>query len=222
MNKAFTGQFIFAILMFCMTQSSISQINMPIRADSSNSKDAWVWSLPKADTVNFGENNLYNGGLNNVIRSEAWKWYGRVEVDTIRSFLYFDLSQIPKNASIIEAKLSLFYYANPGFTPQLGANSILIIIVLESWKENTVTWQNQPKTSSHNEVIVPPSDSLNQSYLDIDVRNIVQEWIYFPEHNFGFLIRLLKESEFNGCTFASSEHPEQLLRPYLEITYISP
>ena len=75
---------------------------------NNNVKDAWIWSYDPAENVNFGEANANNNGLNNVIRSECWKW--GTPHDTIRGLLDFDLSSIPDSANIVDAKLSLFYF----------------------------------------------------------------------------------------------------------------
>lgn len=184
-------------------------------------RDAWIWSHPRAAAVNFGVPSEGNGGLHNVIRAEVWKW-GRSESDTIRALLAFDLGELPEGAIVLSARLKLSFYANDGFTPHLGDNALVISRVTAPWREDAVTWSNQPPATEHNAVRVGPSSDPRQDYPDIDLRNIVQEWAYFPGSNHGVMLRLEREREFNGVTFASGDHSSAALRPLLVITYYRP
>lgn len=178
-------------------------------------KDAWIWSYDPFEDVNFGESNTSNQGLNNVIRSEVWVW--DTGADTIRGVLDFDLSSIPLNATIVEAKLSLFYYANTGFTQQEGENKILIQRITENWSETNITWNNQPKTTILNQVSLAKSDSSTQNYLDINVTDLVNDMI--DSAGYGFMFKMENEVIYKGLSFASSEHSNTSLHPKLEIVY---
>ena len=207
-----------SILLFAIT---LSADEMTLQPNGDEGKDAWVWSFEPAREINFGVENDSNLGLHNVLRAEVWKWGGKEESDTIRGLLSFDLSAIPSNASVVEAKLSLYFYSNPGYTPQLGNNEFLIQRIIEDWSEEKVTWENQPSTTAHNQITVPASNTIDQDYIGLDVRNLVQELVYFPQKNHGFMLRLKSEVEFNGVTFASSEHTDSSKRPRLYIKYIT-
>ncbi len=210
--------FIFFITIYV---NSLAQINtFVIQPDSTDGFDAWIWSFEPAREINFGSWNGINYNLHNVIRAEVWKWSGKETPDTIRGLLKFDLSDIPRSASIFEAKLSLYFFANEGFTPQLGNNEISIQRLVEGWSEDSVTWNNQPETSDRNKIVLEKSTSMDQDYLEIDIRNLVQEMVYFPEKNFGVMIKLLNEIEYSGVTFASSNHKDKAKHPKLLVKFI--
>ncbi len=213
-------KYIFTLFVLIFSLSNAQYKELILQPGEKDGTDAWVWSFDPAREVNLGEKNESNGGLNNVLRAEVWKWGGKSESDTIRGLIKFDLSEIPKKSSVIEAKLSLYYFANEGFTPQLGNNEVLIRRVSEAWDESKVNWVNQPAATEHNQILVPATTSQNQDYIDIDVRNLVQEMVYFPENNFGFLLKLKSEVEFNGVSFASSENEDKTKHPKLVIKYI--
>lgn len=203
------------------TANLFAQKEVVYQPDSLKGIDAWIWSFDPAKSINFGSRNESNYGMHNVLRAEVWKWGGKEQPDTIRGLIKFDLSDIPQKASIIEARLSLYFYANPGFTPQLGDNELLIQRITEDWDEDDVNWLNQPLSTEHNQIKVEKSSKQEQDYLNIDIRNLVQEMVYFPEKNYGFLLRLEREKEFNGLTFASSDHNDSSKHPKLYIKYIS-
>lgn len=201
---------------------AFAQTTLTLQPDSTEGKDAWVWSFQPARGINLGVANGQNQGLHNVLRAEVWKWGGLATPDTIRGLLQFDLSSIPKSAIVLEAKLSLFFYANPGFTPQIGENTMAIHPITEAWHEGEVTWLNQPAFDAHRPLIIPASTAPEQDYLDLDVRNLVQEMIYFPDANHGFMLRLRDERPYHGVTFASSDHTDSSKHPKLVIVYRAP
>ena len=205
--------------MFLQEANSQTIQTLTLQPGPDDGKDAWVWSGERTKDANFGIEQSYNQGLHNVIRAEVWKWFGQSESDTIRSFIHFDLSGIPDNSIVIEATLSLYYYANPGFTPQLGENSFEITLVREAWEEDIITWTNQPKVKDDFKVRVDKSSELDQSYLNIDIRNLIQEIVYVPSENNGMRLALVQELPYNGLTFASSDHADAGLRPKLSVRY---
>lgn len=204
------------------TMPAMAQHTLDLQPDSTAGIDAWIWSFGPARSINFGVYNAQNRGFHNVLRAEVWKWGGLATPDTIRALLRFDLSSIPQNAIVLDAKLSLFYYANPGFTPQIGDNAMLIQPITAPWSEADVTWANQPTADSTRALRIPASTAPDQDYIDLDVRNLVQEMVYFPDANYGFMLRLVHEHPYHGLTFASSDHPDVAQHPRLVIRYRSP
>lgn len=207
---------------FGVTLPVSAQTTLTLQPDSTAGKDAWIWSFQPARQINLGVTNGQNRGLHNVLRAEVWKWGGLATPDTIRALLQFDLSAIPRNAIVLEAKLSLYFYANPGFTPQIGENAMTIHPITETWEEGEVTWMHQPAFSEHEATYIPASTTPNQDYLDLDVRNLVQEMVYFPDANHGFMLRLQEERPYHGLTFASSDHADASKHPKLVIVYSAP
>ncbi|MCH2232935.1 MAG: DNRLRE domain-containing protein [Crocinitomicaceae bacterium] len=178
-------------------------------------KDAYVFSWSLFEDVNFGEANAFNGGAVDVIRVRTGFW--SAEADTIRGLLSFDLSGIPVDATILDAKLSL-YYPTDAANVHSGANDLLIQRISENWSETGVTWLNQPIVSTMNEVNLPASTLENEDYPNIEVTSLVQDMIDNPGSD-GFLLRMAEEVPSNELIYASTEHPDSFLHPTLLITY---
>jgi hypothetical protein len=93
--------------------------------------------------------------------------------------------------------------------------------VVEPWEENLVTWNKTPKTIESNQVFISPFIK-NANFIDIDVTRIfVQPANTDPAvyQNFGMLFKLVPEDKWPGFRFASSDHPEAVLRPKLTVYY---
>ncbi len=139
---------------------------------------------------------------------------------TDRSFIQFDLGQIPPGAQIVSAQLNLYAHPNPATAspPMQGtANECLIQRVLSSWDENTITWNNQPATTPVNQVSLAQSLSAYQNHTNIDVKWMVIDMM--ANGNYGFMLRLANETPYNGKIFASSDHPDPNYHPSLEVCY---
>lgn len=55
-----------------------------------------------------------------------------------RSYVRFDLSSIPHDATVLEARIELFYHLCDGI------DSIAVYPAARSWNASTLTWNNQP------------------------------------------------------------------------------
>lgn len=207
------------VLLVCA--STYAQNTISLQPGATNGKDAWVWSYQPADNVNFGTANSSNGGLHNVVRAESWEWDTGV-ADTIRGLIEFDLSGIPANATIIDAKLSLYFFSNLNFTQQVGDNVMVIERIISNWSESAVTWNNQPQTTTANQILLPRSTSATQDYLDMDVTLLVSDMLQNANNSFGFMLKMQNETPFRGLSFASSDHTDATKHPKLEITYTVP
>ncbi len=82
-----------------------------------------------------------------------------------------------------------------------------------------VTWNNQPITTTENEVFLSESSSSFQDYLNIDVTNLIEDMIADPTNSHGFLLKLLDEQHYRKMVFASSGHSNSNLHPKLEVCY---
>ncbi len=139
-----------------------------------------------------------------------------------RSLLDFDLSMIPQNSVILNARLSLYYVClEPTYIPQTGENESYLQLITEEWDEQTVTWNNQPLTTTEDQVYLPRSTEPEQDYTNIDVTVPVSKIVSEPVNYHGLMLRLINEYPYNCLLFASGdylENPE--LRPELEIIYV--
>jgi hypothetical protein len=89
--------------------------------------------------------------------------------------------------------------------------------ITSPWTED-VSWNNQPTTTSQNEVTLAQDTTPYQDY-NLDVSSLIQDFIANPDSSFGFLLKLTTESPYRLLAFASSDHPNADLHPILEICY---
>lgn len=176
-------------------------------------QDAWVWSYNIFADVNFGVEDPVAPELHQVLRSEVWQWEAGKD-DTIRGLMQFNIPDI-KADQILSAELNLWYFSNVGFTQQVGDNALDIHLITEEWKEEEITWNNQPAFDGEALVSLPRSSSITQDYTGIDVSEVIKAYLNTGAH--GILLKLNKEQSFAGLSFASSEHPNTALHPTLKI-----
>jgi hypothetical protein len=205
MLKVLITTFFLCSLYFCS-----AQITVKYKPNSELSKDAEI--VDYLPNLNINDDKL---------SPYAWTIGGNLSVH--RCLIEFiEMSNLPPNAVIQSAKLSLFFKTNHPSTPSdhSGANNLFIRRVTSPWTETGVTWNNQPTTSTNNTVLLPASSSATQDYSNIDVTNLVVDMM--NSNNYGFMISLQDETPFRQVLLASSEHSLGSLHPELEITYDFP
>ncbi|MCF6170807.1 MAG: TIGR03790 family protein [Bacteroidales bacterium] len=181
-----------------------------LKPGATEGKDAAVWSK-----------GVENHGDRESLTAYTWTYNGDLALK--RSFLAFDFSSIPEGANITSAKLSLFY--NPSdpvesFHYHFGENDLLIQRVTSEWDEHTIVWDNQPATTTEQQVILPPSTDSTQDYLNIDVTEMVIDMINPSTANNGFMIRMVDEiNYYKSVLFASSDHTDATLHPEMTICW---
>jgi len=138
----------------------------------------------------------------------------------------FDLSSIPSGSTILSASLNLYALVDGTGVLSNGhvgsGNSCFIERITEPWNENTVTWNNRPNYTSINAVSLPASTSPFQDYLNIDVKNLVEDMIVSIDSSNGFLLRLQNEVVYNLLSFSSKDNGNPNKIPTLTISYESP
>jgi len=143
-------------------------------------KDAILHGLDSEVNRNYGENPQ--------VAANAWT-YGGVP-GTVRNLIEFDLKQIPQNAKIKKAVLSLYAweYDNKEFgqhSTLSGPNTSLLYRVTSPWNEDEVTWNKHPEYTEENHIRIPSSDFPTQNYPDIDVTPLVEDMVTKPRTSFG-------------------------------------
>ncbi len=140
-----------------------------------------------------------------------------------RGLIKFDLSNIPANATIVSAKLTL--YSNPTplngnhVDPNFGSdNSMYIERIASNWSSATAKWSNLPATTSSNRISIPHTSQKILDLVDLDVKNLVSEMIS-SNTNYGFMIRLQNDVIYNSRIFCTSKYSDAAKRPKLVVVY---
>jgi hypothetical protein len=177
-----------------------------LQPDAANGKDAHLSS----------RNHTTNYATLPYMGARAWTYSGAP--NQARGLIDFDLSSLPNNVTITDAKLTLVPYINGATNPMTGENAITISRVTQTWDEQSVTWDTQPTTDNSFQVNLPSSNNAN-NYEFIDVTALINDRKNNPTQNFGMMIQLVTEQHYRAAAFASSDNADVTLHPKLEITY---
>ncbi|MBK7211948.1 MAG: DNRLRE domain-containing protein [Bacteroidales bacterium] len=184
-----------------------AQVTLVIRLDSTG-KDANIRT--DKPIMNYGNSmdfiaNAFTAGGNFFIQ---------------RSLMEFDLSVIPVTAVINSAYLNLYCNTISGHAQyQYGDNLCYLKRITGSWGETQVNWNNQPSTTTENQVTLAVSTSNTQDYPSVDVKQLIQDIRNYPQTSHGIMIQLQIEETYRTMVFGSGDHPDPLKRPVLIIQY---
>jgi hypothetical protein len=158
----------------------------------------------------------------NTTQLPLWAWTVGGVTTYLRSYIKFDLSQIPSTATILSAKFSIYSQTTAEFqgpnTPQYGpSDACYIQRVTSSWADATLDWNNMPTTSTIHEATIPQSTSGLEDATDIDVTALVQDMQ--SNGNNGFALQLINETPYNERWFTSSQDSDPTKHPKLVIIY---
>lgn len=189
-----------------------------IRTSPENTKDALITNLD-GDT-NFGDHVLFAASF----KSEPVLTVMR----TTRSVMYTDIRrQLPKSATIIKVELELtvtgiIYTMQTDATDYRPMYTGVLRQVVEEWKEEGVTWNNQPKTVEANQVIIyyNPWIDFNKRIYDITPLFVPVDKINVP--NYGFMLSHYPEDIPGGIEFGSSDAKNEDYRPLFKVYYTLP
>lgn len=183
--------------------------------------------------LNTNPNYLYisdnNYGSSPYFSANEWTHGGYKT--TKRSLINFDLSGIPPSAIIESAKLSLYAYNDPNnwhmnFTitgdPGFKLNACYLRRITDPWNESTVTWNNQPSTTTIHQVSLDESTSHGEDYLNIDITALIQDMVENPDQSNGLMLILKSEIKYAQMALCSSDHPDESKHPVIEIKYSIP
>lgn len=145
-----------------------------------------------------------------------------------RTVMRFILDEIPVGSQVTSAKL--FLYSDPletssssaeGNSQLSGSNAFYIESITEPWNDLTVTWNNQPLSTTDNRILVPASTSPTEN-IQIDLTAMVQTWVNTPNSNFGIKMFLQTETYYRARNYGSMEHENTAIRPRLVVNYSLP
>jgi hypothetical protein len=123
----------------------------PFAMTMTPSKDAWVNEA--SPSTNYGAD------LELTLR---------IGSHPAHALLGFDLSVLPADAEVVSATLSV--YSSDTLS---GPYPIRPYAITSSWRENMVTWNNQPPTSDRGDPKVP---HVPEGWTVFDVTNLVRDW----------------------------------------------
>ncbi len=133
----------------------------------------------------------------------------------VRSVVKFNLSSVPAGANVQSAKLRIYYvgywdYANV-------YDSIRAYQATGDWSESSVNWNNKPNAGQGYGSINVASNS-NWAWFELDVKDLVQNWLNGSMTNYGIVLRGQEESGSNSSwrSFSTREGPNP---PQLVVNY---
>jgi hypothetical protein len=146
-----------------------------------------------------------------------------------RSLIWFNLNSLPKSAIIKKVTLQLHYDLPVPFDPVyltdtdpstgLARYGAVLQQIVEPWEEYKVTWNTQPKTIEANQVFISPFN-LNVNFITVDVTRLFVPVNEIAAANYGMFFKLWPTEKFPGFRFASSDFPDEKMRPKLTVYYV--
>jgi len=189
-------------LNWALTPATIQTLTLQ---PGSEGKDAYVSS--GSPDMNFGDYpNLYIGYYSSV--------YSRY-----RTYLYFDVNpaSLPLGAVVTSASLKLYQI---GFSGAVGL-PVGLYQVAGDWEEDTITWNNQPTSSSEAQHKINVTSSTD-AWRSWNVEDLVKGWLEGSIPNKGMLLRPEFEPATNWVYFDSSDYSNADYHPQLVIDYYVP
>ena len=192
---------------------------------------------PKKDAIVFksekpGSEACVNTYYGDNARISAEVWTNGGSLTYLRSLLDFDLSSIPSTAVVTDARLNLYSpnpqntatdkhysYLSTGSNSTYKSNASYLKRIVTPWDENHVTWNTQPQTISLNQISLNQSSSYLQDYLNIDIKNTLQDMVHKPDSAYGLMLMLQNETTYARMTFTSSDYSNVSIQPHLTVKY---
>jgi len=187
-------------------------------------------------TGEVSDNRLREASPNTVYQSSSFIDVGGMSVGRYRDVMQFDLSEYEASGEISNAILSLFWYY-PSGTSRPGDTVIEVYRPAGSWnpdyvswnkKDNGVAWKNAggdwydkngvlQGSTPYATITLKGSDLPDNTYHEIDVTDLVNEYASGKYENTGFLIKARTESN-NYIAFYSTEAGNENQKPRLTVT----
>ncbi len=159
---------------------------------------------------------------------------GRDGVGSYRDVMWFDLSEYEETDKVEKATLSLFWY----YPEDMVRNQDTIVEIYrpEKWDPNSVTWNNKDASTPwknpggdwfdlngqtqgsvpYATITIDGNQVPDNQYYELDVTELVKEYLSGELENTGFLIKARTESD-NYVAFYSSDGENEDQRPELDI-----
>jgi hypothetical protein len=190
-------------------------INAPLPYASTETITLQPGAEGKDDSVNLWSPDSSDG---NWIM--LWSGYTALE-KTCRAYLQFDLSTVPGNARIIDASLILYQNTARGS----GSFNVGLYQVNSYWGENTITWNNQPTSSTMVEASCFVNFDCFIWRIWNNIGDLVQGWLDESIANYGMLLKATTDETSLTLlvSFWSSDYTDDpSKRPKLTVDYYIP
>lgn len=192
---------------------------MLIRTSPENTKDALITDLYV--NINFGNHALFAASF----KSEL----GFTVMRTTRSLMSTDgiRRHLPKSATITKVELELtltgnMYDLQTDSTKFKPAYAGVLRQITEEWKEEGVTWSNQPKTIAANQVIIHYDPWINSNKRIYDISPLFVPMNKERSFDHGFMLSHYPEEIPGGIEFGSSDTKNENDRPLFKVYYTLP
>lgn len=174
--------------------------------------DAYTNSTAARSNTNYGGRDRLKSGI--------WTWQG--VQGTEASYLNFDLTAIPANATIHQASLELFRDPNSNnYRNATGSNAATIRNITSAWSEGTITANNIPNIGA-TAIAIPGSSDRGPSNVQVNVIDLVRQMILSNPSRCGMQITPDATTTYRMQEWASKEHAQANVRPRLLIRYTVP
>jgi hypothetical protein len=151
---------------------------------------------------------LNNMGDSEILYTGGWG-------DIYQSYLQFDVTSIPTNATITTADLTL-----TEFTTGRNQNNLKFTNISEPWLESSVSNTQHPTATGTATQWLPMSASSSQTF---SITDLVHDWVAQPQSNFGLMAEGQYHSNNHARGFRSSDYlADPTLRPKLVVEYTVP
>ncbi len=184
-----------------------------------------------SDTTIFSGQRALNQGVRSTIEIGATP---RDDVaspgaasDVNRTLIRFDLSPIPRGATVHTARLRLHCWGTGAWEPV----TITAHRMSQTWVEGTQVYADEEDAASWNELgaqnsgppiaraVLDAGRTRGNEWLEWDVTSTVADWVG-GEENHGFLLRAADETQASNLWLYSAEYPASAaLRPQLRMDY---
>jgi hypothetical protein len=160
-------------------------------------KDAFVRS--NVPTLNYGSSGELIVGYNSSTNEK------------FRTFMQFDIADLPKDMIIVSSKLRLNCV-----DVDAGFNNLEVSTINRMFEEYGVTWNSQPAKSKLANMV---NVNAYEGYVDIDLTKTVEGWYADSTSNNGLVLKAFNEAISQLKRFFSRDNR---LTPTLEVVYLDP
>ena len=187
--------------------------------------------------LTVSDNGLKEETPNKTFREREYIDVGkRSDGGVYRDVILFELSSLNQTNQIKEASLSLFwYYPENQMRPK---DTVLEVYRPEKWCEEHITWEEMEVdtpwknfggdwydkngvlqgSTPYATITISGDDTPDNRYYELNVTELVQEYVGGKYENTGFLIKAREEDD-NYIAFYSSNWQNKNQRPKLKIEY---